>query len=115
MNTFSNSVAVLSQFNRSIKLNLVRFGAGRFGHVCEQTGKRLFFENSTRLDAAVCIASRYFTAQSHADCAFVNPRAVAHKAGLDMAIDFLLAAGFCRVEVVAGQRTLVIVATHDME
>lgn len=105
-----NAVAVISKFDRSIKLNLVRFGAGRFGHVCEQTGKRLFFESKSRLDAAVLIASRYGTNQSYAGGAYVNAKSLAKSDGLVMAFDFLLACGF----VTAKNRIAEIVTPHDI-
>lgn len=114
MNTIANRVQVLSQFDRSIKFNLVRFGAKQFGFICEQTGKKMMITWKTRLDAAVGIASRYFTCQSHADCAFVNSKSVALIAGLDMAVDLLFAAGFVKIEIIAGQRMLVVVENHDM-
>lgn len=109
-----NSVAVISKFDRSIKLQLVRFGTKKFGHICEQTGKKLFIEYSNRLDAAVGIASRYFTCQSHRDCAFVNPKSVAHSAGLEFALDFLISAGFVRIEKIEGVRTAVIIENHSL-
>lgn len=105
-----NAVAVLSKFDRSIKLNLVRFGPKKFGHVCEQTGKKLCFESSTRLNAAVLVASRYGTHQSYADGAYVNPKCLAKSAGLTMAFDFLIACGF----VTAKNRVAEIVQSHDM-
>ena len=114
MKIIANSVAVLSKFNRSIKFNLVRFQTREFGFICEQTGKKMFITYGTRLDAAVGIASRYFTCQSYRDCAFVSPFSVASVGGLDMAVDLLISAGFCRVNIVDGQRTLVVVENHDI-
>lgn len=110
----ANSVAVISKFDRSIKLDLVRFGSKQFGHVCAQTGKKLFITYGTRLDAAVGIASRYFTCQSHADCAFVNPKSVATVGGLEFALDFLISAGFVRIEKIDGVRTAVAVQLHEV-
>jgi hypothetical protein len=97
MKNIENSFAVLSKFNRSIKLNLIRFGTRKFGFVCEQTGKKLFLEWPTRLSAAVGIASRYYTCQSYDDRAFVNPKSVAEVAGPAVAFDLLLACGFIKI------------------
>ncbi len=110
----AGAVQALSQFDRSIRFNLVRFGSKKFGFVCEQTGKQMFLTWDTRLAAAVGIASRYFTCQSCKDCAFVNPKSVAKIAGITMAFDLLLAAGFVKIEGTGVNRRAVVVVAHDL-
>lgn len=104
-----NKVQVVSKFNRSIRFNLVRFGAKDFGFVCAQTGKRMYFKYDTRFQAGVGFARRY-NADVYPDCAYVNPISVASLFGFDMAFELLTAAGF--VAVKNGQA--VVVEQFDM-
>lgn len=111
----ANAVAILSQFNRTIRFNLVRFGSGQFGFVCQQTGKKMFLNWSTRLNAAVGIVSRYYPAQADKDSAFINPKSVAKTQGLVMAFDLLLSAGFVKIEGTGKNRRAVIATNFNMD
>ena len=109
-----NAVEILSKFRQTIRFDLVRFGSKKFGFVASQTGKKYFCESATRLDAAVGIVNRYFTAQACKDAAFINPQSVASAQGITMAFDLLLAAGYVRVEQAGGIKKAVVVESFDM-
>lgn len=104
-----NAVAVISKFNRSIAFSLVRFGPKQFGFICNTTGKRMFLTWKTRLDAAVGITSRYYSARADKDSAWINPKSVALAQGLPMSFDLLLAAGFVKIEREGNSRRAVAV------
>ena len=108
------AVEVLAKFNRTIRFNLVRFGSKRFGFVCAQTGKVMFLEWNSRLDAAVGVVSRYYPAQADKDAAFINPKSVASVQGLCMAFDLILAAGFVKIEGRGQNRRAVVATNFDM-